>query len=256
MCGWTDSSAGPTWAPTTVVRHGIACTVGLRARHVKRHDRARACGLENADTRSGRTQVAAPPCRRHGSRPCIRRRPLPVGRARKCGELHLECWVGTEPPNPNPVFVLTHHEREPLVLGETETFHVRDRRHRLGDRQAKAAAMATLLARAERAPTPRQGTRVLFCSTRSRSTVVPAACALHRPGACSRAVTIPSQSREDTTSSTLPCFTHLRYRVVRSWPQRELSNSCVTAPQLSRTVSVLVDSCRHGPHRLWTGPSV
>ena len=31
-------------------------------------------------------------------------------------------WWGDEPPFHHPVFVLTHHEREPLVLGET-TFH-------------------------------------------------------------------------------------------------------------------------------------
>jgi len=31
-------------------------------------------------------------------------------------------WWGDEPPFHKPVFVLTHHEREPLVLGDT-TFH-------------------------------------------------------------------------------------------------------------------------------------
>jgi dihydrofolate reductase len=31
-------------------------------------------------------------------------------------------WWGEEPPFHVPVFVLTHHEREPLILGET-TFH-------------------------------------------------------------------------------------------------------------------------------------
>src|SRR3954451_12379265 len=31
-------------------------------------------------------------------------------------------WWGEEPPFGGPVFVLTHHEREPLTLGET-TFH-------------------------------------------------------------------------------------------------------------------------------------
>lgn len=31
-------------------------------------------------------------------------------------------WWGDEPPFGVPVFVLTHHEREPLILGET-TFH-------------------------------------------------------------------------------------------------------------------------------------
>jgi dihydrofolate reductase len=35
-------------------------------------------------------------------------------------------WWGDEPPFHAPVFVLTHHEREPLVLGETTFFFVTD----------------------------------------------------------------------------------------------------------------------------------
>ncbi len=35
-------------------------------------------------------------------------------------------WWGEEPPFRNPVFVLTHHEREPLVLGETTFTFVTD----------------------------------------------------------------------------------------------------------------------------------
>ncbi len=38
------------------------------------------------------------------------------------GEDPWEGWWGDEPPFKVPVFVLTHHEREPLVKGET-TFH-------------------------------------------------------------------------------------------------------------------------------------
>jgi dihydrofolate reductase len=38
------------------------------------------------------------------------------------GEEPWEGWWGDEPPFKVPVFVLTHHEREPLVKGET-TFH-------------------------------------------------------------------------------------------------------------------------------------
>jgi dihydrofolate reductase len=38
------------------------------------------------------------------------------------GEEPWEGWWGDEPPFGVPVFVLTHHEREPLVKGET-TFH-------------------------------------------------------------------------------------------------------------------------------------
>jgi dihydrofolate reductase len=35
-------------------------------------------------------------------------------------------WWGDEPPFRHPVFVLTHHEREPLVLGETTFTFVTD----------------------------------------------------------------------------------------------------------------------------------
>lgn len=35
-------------------------------------------------------------------------------------------WWGEEPPFHKPVFVLTHHEREPLTLGETTFSFVRD----------------------------------------------------------------------------------------------------------------------------------
>jgi dihydrofolate reductase len=35
-------------------------------------------------------------------------------------------WWGEEPPFRNPVFILTHHEREPLVLGETTFTFVTD----------------------------------------------------------------------------------------------------------------------------------
>jgi dihydrofolate reductase len=38
------------------------------------------------------------------------------------GERPWEGWWGEDPPFEMPVFVLTHHEREPLIKGET-TFH-------------------------------------------------------------------------------------------------------------------------------------
>ena len=43
----------------------------------------------------------------------------------------LEWMVGDEPPFHHPVFVLTHHAREPLAL-KAERLHVRDSRHRSG----------------------------------------------------------------------------------------------------------------------------
>jgi dihydrofolate reductase len=39
------------------------------------------------------------------------------------GEKPWEGWWGDEPPFHNPVFVLTHHEREPLVKQGGTTFH-------------------------------------------------------------------------------------------------------------------------------------
>jgi dihydrofolate reductase len=48
-------------------------------------------------------------------------------------------WWGEEPPFHHPVFVLTHHEREPLVLSDTIfTFVTRDIEHAL--EQAREAA--------------------------------------------------------------------------------------------------------------------
>jgi dihydrofolate reductase len=42
------------------------------------------------------------------------------------GEEPWEGWWGPEPPYHHPVFVLTHHEREPLVQGETTFTFVTD----------------------------------------------------------------------------------------------------------------------------------
>lgn len=48
-------------------------------------------------------------------------------------------WWGDEPPYGHPVFVLTHHQREPLTLGRT-TFHfVTDGMHAALDRARHAA---------------------------------------------------------------------------------------------------------------------
>jgi dihydrofolate reductase len=44
------------------------------------------------------------------------------GPARRVSREAVAGWWGKEPPFHHPVFVLTHHARAPLVLGET-TFH-------------------------------------------------------------------------------------------------------------------------------------
>ena len=48
-------------------------------------------------------------------------------------------WWGDEPPFHTPVFVLTHHPREPLAMGET-TFHFIEATPQEALAQAKAAA--------------------------------------------------------------------------------------------------------------------
>ena len=59
-------------------------------------------------------------------------------------------WWGDEPPFEVPVFVLTHHEREPLTLGKT-TFHfvtdgsreaLAQAREAAGDETSRSAAAA------------------------------------------------------------------------------------------------------------------
>jgi dihydrofolate reductase len=48
-------------------------------------------------------------------------------------------WWGEEPPFRAPVFVVTHHEREPLVLGETTFYFVTDGVAAALDRAREAA---------------------------------------------------------------------------------------------------------------------
>jgi len=55
------------------------------------------------------------------------------------GEDPWQGWWGEEPPFRTPVFVLTHHEREPLTLGETTFIFVADGIEPALE-QAKAAA--------------------------------------------------------------------------------------------------------------------
>ena len=68
-------------------------------------------------------------------------------------------WWGDEPPFHHPVFVLTHHEREPLELGET-TFNfvtggiesaAEQARAAAGDKDAKVAGGGEAIAQALRA---------------------------------------------------------------------------------------------------------
>ena len=45
-----------------------------------------------------------------------------------------DAWWGDEPPFHQPVFVLTHHAREPVTEAGRHDVHVRHRRHRGGAR--------------------------------------------------------------------------------------------------------------------------
>ena len=62
-------------------------------------------------------------------------------------------WWGEDPPYHTPVFVLTHHAREPLPMQGGTTFHFVDRRHRVCARAgATAAGDRTSSSLAARAP--------------------------------------------------------------------------------------------------------
>jgi dihydrofolate reductase len=54
------------------------------------------------------------------------RRMFSGGEGRWKDDPNANGWWGEEPPFHKPVFVLTHHEREPLVLGETTFTFVTD----------------------------------------------------------------------------------------------------------------------------------
>ena len=53
-------------------------------------------------------------------------------RCEASGTLSWKGWWGDDPPYHGPVFVLTHHAREPLADGGRHHVHLRHRRHRGG----------------------------------------------------------------------------------------------------------------------------
>ena len=88
-------------------------------------------GEENASTRRRRGGARERRRRDHGPRQ-VRRRPGPWDES-------WRGWWGEDPPFHKPVFVLTHHEREPLTLSDTTFTFVTDGIEAALD-QARAAA--------------------------------------------------------------------------------------------------------------------
>ncbi len=56
------------------------------------------------------------------------------------GDEQWKGWWGDDPPYHHPVFVLTHHPREPLEMQGGTTFHFVDRRDRDRAQRAREAA--------------------------------------------------------------------------------------------------------------------
>ena len=110
-------------------------------------------------------------------------------------------WWGDEPPFRLPVFVLTHHEREPLEMAGGTTFHfvTGGIETALGLARATPRAIETWRSPAARAPcasTSRRACSMSCTCTSSRSCSAPAS-------GCSRASATPSWSRSRSSARRL-----------------------------------------------------
>ena len=120
-------------------------------------------------------------------------------------------WWGDDPPYHAPVFVLTHHARDPLEMDGGTTFHFVTGGIEDALAQARAAAGAHDVSIAGGASTvnqylaagPHRGDPPARLARRARQ----------RASGCSRASATPSWSRCETVHS--PLATHVRYRVAR-----------------------------------------
>ena len=125
---------------------------------------------------------------------------------------NADAWWGDDPPFHHPVFILTHHAREPVTKqgGTTFTF-VTDGIEAALEQASAAAGDKTsrwAAARASPSSTSRPG-----CSTRSRSTSCP--CSSATACGCSRTSRPDQPELECTRVVEAPGVTHLRYRVVK-----------------------------------------
>ena len=117
-------------------------------------------------------------------------------------------WWGDEPPFRVPVFVVTHHEREPKRVSERHGVHVRHRRRRIGDRAGarRRRAARTCASAAARASRRRPCARVSSTGSTSTSRRF---CSAGARGS-SRALTRHSSSSLTRPSS--PNVTHVTLR--------------------------------------------
>src|SRR3954470_12043367 len=129
------------------------------------------------------------------------------------GEAPWEGWWGAEPPFHKPVFVLTHHAREPLVKGETTFTFVTDGIESALE-QARAAAGGKDVAIAGGASVAQQYLRAGLLD-QFQVSVAPVVL-----GSGTRLFEgLPPEIRfEPTRVVDSPAVTHLRYRVLRQLP--------------------------------------
>ena len=121
-------------------------------------------------------------------------------------------WWGDDPPFHAPVFVLTHHEREPLVKQGGTTFHFVTDGIGSALEQARAAA-GDRTSRWPAAPPSPSSTWRPACSTSSSCTSCPSCWA-----AAFASSTAPSPAPVELEAERVvasPAVTHLRFRVAR-----------------------------------------
>ena len=169
-----------------------------------REPHGREGGEVNASTPSGRGSARRRRRGDHGPQH-VRRWPWAVGRGPLAG------LVGARSPRSRmPVFVLTHHEREPLTLGETTFTFVTDGIESALEQAKEAAGELGRPHRRRRrgrpaVPRPRAwSTRCSSTSCRSCSATGPAS---------SRTAPARASTLEQVLVVDTPEVTHLRYRV-------------------------------------------
>ena len=121
-------------------------------------------------------------------------------------------WWGDDPPYHAPVFVLTHHPREPLAMDGGTTFHFVTDGIESALEQARAAA-------GDKDVVIAGGADVDPAVPRGRATST--SCSVTSCPCCSAAASGCSTASAPTSGSSVvrvveaPGVTHLRYRVVR-----------------------------------------
>ena len=211
--------AGPSATLEDPARRGrrTAARLGARTGHVAGAARAR--GRRGEPRRRGRRRRLA-----STGAVIMGRRMFSGGEGPWADDSNADGWWGDEPPFRGPVFILTHHEREP-VQKRAGRLHVRDGRDRFGARPgARGRGRQHVLVSGGASSC--SSTCAPVSSTSSSST----SCRCSSAAACACS----------TTSAT----THRRWSSRASWTRRR-SRTFVTASQVSSGASASAIALRY-----------